>query len=69
MHLIVIAHPAKSTKDGDREYRMPTLYDISNSANWYNKCDLGIIVHRENADDTLIKVQKSPARSTSLARW
>jgi twinkle protein len=38
---------------------MPTLYDISDSANWYNKCDLGLIVHRENADDTIIKVQKS----------
>jgi twinkle protein len=30
-----------------------------NSANWYNKADLGVIVHRENEDDTLIKVQKS----------
>lgn len=59
VHLIVIAHPTKSTKDGDGKYRMPTLYDISDSANWYNKCDLGIIVHRENPDDTTIKVQKS----------
>lgn len=59
VHLIVIAHPTKSAKDGDGKYRMPTLYDISDSANWYNKCDLGIIVHRENPDDTLIKVQKS----------
>lgn len=59
VHLIVIAHPTKSTKDGDGKYRMPTLYDISDSANWYNKCDLGIIVHRESENDTLIKVQKS----------
>ena len=59
VHLIVIAHPTKSAKDQDGKYRMPTLYDISDSANWYNKADLGIIVHRENADDTLIKVQKS----------
>ncbi len=59
VHLIVIAHPTKSTKDGDGKYRMPTLYDISDSANWYNKCDLGIIVHREGPDETLIKVQKS----------
>lgn len=59
VHLIVIAHPTKSTKDSDGKYRMPTLYDISDSANWYNKCDLGIIVHRESEDDTLIKVQKS----------
>jgi twinkle protein len=59
VHLIVIAHPTKSTKDQSGVYRMPTLYDISDSANWYNKCDLGIIVHKESADATLIKVQKS----------
>lgn len=59
VHLIVIAHPTKSLKDGDGKYKMPTLYDISDSANWYNKCDLGMIVHRETEDDTIIKVQKS----------
>lgn len=59
VHMIVVAHPTKSLKDGDGKYKMPTLYDISDSANWYNKCDLGLIVHRENADDTIIKVQKS----------
>lgn len=59
VHLIVIAHPTKSLKDGDGKYKMPTLYDISDSANWYNKCDIGIIVHRETPDETIIKVQKS----------
>lgn len=59
VHVIVVAHPTKSTKDGDGNYRMPTLYDINGSANWYNKADIGIIVHREDEDNTLIKVQKS----------
>jgi twinkle protein len=59
IHVCVIAHPTKSVKDGDGNYKMPTLYDIAGSANWYNKADLGVIVHRENKDDTLIKVQKS----------
>lgn len=59
VHITVVAHPTKSTKDGDGNYKMPTLYDISGSANWYNKADLGVIVHRENEDHTLIKVQKS----------
>lgn len=58
VHLIVVAHPTKSSKDSEGKYRMPTLYDISDSANWYNKCDLGIIVHREG-ELTLVKVQKS----------
>lgn len=59
VHLCVIAHPTKSVKDGEGNYKMPTLYDISGSANWYNKADLGVIVHRENEDDTIVKVQKS----------
>lgn len=59
VHICVVAHPTKSIKDGDGKYKMPTLYDISGSANWYNKTDLGVIVHRENETDTLIKVQKS----------
>lgn len=64
VHVCVIAHPTKSVKDGDGNYKMPTLYDIAGSANWYNKADLGVIVHKdtlEYRDDpyTLIKVQKS----------
>lgn len=59
VHIIVVAHPTKSVKDQDGNYKMPTLYDINGSANWYNKADLGLIVHRENEDDTVVKVQKS----------
>lgn len=59
VHVCVVAHPTKSTKDGDGNYKMPTLYDIAGSANWYNKCDIGVIVHRETPDSSIIKVQKS----------
>lgn len=59
VHICLIAHPTKSAKDGDGNYKMPTLYDIAGSANFYNKCDLGLIVHREDEENTLIKVQKS----------
>lgn len=64
VHVTVVAHPTKSTKDGDGNYKMPTLYDISGSANWYNKADLGVIVHRETPDYTIIKVQKSRYHET-----
>lgn len=64
VHICVIAHPTKSVKDADGNYKMPTLYDINGSANWYNKADLGVIVHRENEDDTLIKTQKSRYHET-----
>ena len=59
VHVIIVAHPTKSTKDQDGTYRMPTLYDISDSAHWYNKADLGVVVHRETADNTTVKVAKS----------
>lgn len=64
VHICVIAHPTKSVKDADGKYKMPTLYDIAGSANWYNKADLGVIVHKDTLEYrdepyTLIKVQKS----------
>jgi twinkle protein len=53
MVLIIVAHPKKI--DG-----VPSLYDISGSANWKNKCDHGIIVHREEGSTiTEIIVEKS----------
>lgn len=59
VHIAVVAHPTKSVKDGEGNYKMPTLYDISGSANWYNKADIGVVVHREDEEHTIIKVQKS----------
>ena len=61
--VLVVAHPAKPEKNKDGGYNVPTLYDISDSSHWYNKSDIGIIVHRyegENDGDygTLIRVQK-----------
>jgi twinkle protein len=64
VHVCVVAHPTKSVKGADGNYVMPTLYDISGSANWYNKCEIGIIIHREDEDHTLIKVQKSRYHDT-----
>lgn len=58
VHVIIVAHPSKQQKDDKGEYRVPTLYDISDSAHWYNKCDLGVVVHRY-PDHTLIRVAKS----------
>lgn len=56
--VVLVAHPTKSVKDADGTFRMPTLYDISGSANFYNKCDVGIIVHRPNGEETHVKVGK-----------
>lgn len=59
VHLVIVAHPTKIRKDENGKTPMPTLYDISGSANWNNKADVGIIVHRETEDDTIIKIAKS----------
>jgi twinkle protein len=58
-HLIVVAHPSKQAKDENGNYRIPTLYDISDSAHWYNKADVGIVVHRESPQSSIIRVSKS----------
>lgn len=56
--LMVVAHPAKMRKADDGKYPIPSLYDISDSAHWYNKADVGIVVHRPD-ERTLARVAKS----------
>jgi len=58
-HVVIVAHPAKLRRDPDGKYPIPSLYDISDSSHWYNKADVGIVVHRKNEDETLIRIAKS----------
>ncbi|QDP61133.1 MAG: putative ATP-dependent helicase [Prokaryotic dsDNA virus sp.] len=46
LHIWVVAHPRKMENGVDRKPVVPTPYDISGSANWFNKCDNAITVHR-----------------------
>lgn len=57
VHVIIVAHPAKMQRGKDGLYPMPSLYDISDSAHWYNKPDLGIIIHRDE-EHSIIRVAK-----------
>jgi twinkle protein len=50
VHVWFVAHPAKMQREG-RSLPAPTLYDISGSANWANKADLGVVVHRDPTKD------------------
>ena len=52
VHVWFVAHPAKMSRDGG-SIPAPTLYDISGSANWANKADLGLVVHRDPNKDPL----------------
>ena len=45
--IIFVAHPKKP--DGEK---VPTMYSISGSGDWYNMADYGIIVHRERDENT-----------------
>lgn len=56
---VLMAHPTKMPKDKDGKTMIPTLYDISGSANFYNKADFGLVVHRDRIkDQTEVQVQK-----------
>jgi len=56
----IVAHPTKIQPDKDGKMRVPSLYDISGSANWVNKPDNGIVVFRSEdaADQTEIHIKK-----------
>jgi twinkle protein len=58
VHVIVAAHPAKMRREKDGKIPVPGLYDISDSAHWANKADVGIVIHRPD-DGTTINVVKS----------
>jgi twinkle protein len=51
--VILVAHPKKPQTDGGRkgEPLMPSLYDIAGSADFYNKCDYGLILQRQRSDE------------------
>lgn len=58
VHVIVAAHPVKQRKLDSGDYGIPSLYDISDSSHWYNRADIGLIVHRDK-NGTLIRIAKS----------
>lgn len=71
--VFLMAHPTKLKKEkGKSEYDAPTLYDISGSANFNNKADYGLSVHRVKLEGhTEIHVQKVKFRhlgSTGVAK-
>ncbi len=58
-HSFVVAHPTKMRMNQETgKYDVPGLYDISGSANFYNKTDLGVCVYKEEQGRTSINIQK-----------
>jgi len=64
--VIMVAHPTKQAAD------IPTLADIEGSMNWWNKCDNGLIVVREQPHDNArvisAKVREQPDAGQPGAR-
>lgn len=65
--VIVVAHPTKmgSGKDG---VICPTLYDISGSAAWFSKADVGIVVWRKDLQYPSADIRVRKARRRSIGK-
>ena len=61
-HVWLVVHPTKLQRERDGKRPVPTPYDISGSAHWFNKADNIICVHRpdkgELTQDVLVLIQK-----------
>jgi twinkle protein len=68
VHVWFVAHPAKMHRENG-SVPIPTLYDISGSANWANKADLGVVVHRDpNQDPTQTEIHVRKVRFKSVGK-
>lgn len=65
VHVFVVVHPAKQYRNKDGSLPEMSLYDISGSANFYNKCDAGLIVYR---NDQTIRVVVAKVRFREVGR-
>tara|TARA_R110000824_G_scaffold7873_5_gene35573 strand:+ start:6273 stop:7877 length:1605 start_codon:yes stop_codon:yes gene_type:complete len=62
-----VAHPSKLYRQNDGNYPVPKGYDISSSASWFAKADVGITVHR-NFDRETVEVHVWKVRFKHLGK-
>jgi len=62
IHIFVIAHPKTLNRDKEGKRPMPTPYDVSGGAHWFNKADNILCVWRDtsnpNQPEVLVQTQK-----------
>ena len=69
IHIFIVAHPTKIAKSKDTgEYEVPTLYNISGSAHFFNKTDNGICMHRSFKPPFLVTCYVQKVRYSWLGR-
>ena len=58
--VVLAAHPTKMKRDPlTKQFPVPTMYDISGSAAFFNKADFGIAIERDRTKEvTRVHVQK-----------
>ena len=56
-HCFIVAHPRKMSMNAEK-YDVPGLYDISGSANFYNKTDIGLSMYKESDGVNTLFIQK-----------
>jgi len=69
VHIWVVAHPRTLHRDKEGKLPVPTLYDINGSAHFRNKCDNGLTVWRNLAeDDTPVEVHVQKIRFREVGK-
>lgn len=77
VNIFLVAHPKKMIKLDSGQHQVPTLYDVSGSADFYNIAHNGLVVHRdfENKYITVrplkIKMQhqKGEVNADTIFKW
>ena len=62
----LVVHPAKILRNQDGTRPVPTPYDLSGSAHWYNKADNIITVHRDQVEG---RTSRSTSRRCVSRTW
>jgi twinkle protein len=63
-HVWLVAHPQKIYRNEGGRRPIPTGYDISGGAHWFNKADVGFTVHQPSADE-----QQSGSPQVEIHCW
>lgn len=61
IHTWLVAHPSKFLIKGQKR-DVPTLYDIADSAHFYNKADYGIVVYRPDDQSSKVEIHTQKVR-------
>lgn len=61
IHTWLVAHPSKFLVKGQKR-DVPTLYDIADSAHFYNKADYGVVVYRPDDESSRVELHVQKVR-------